>query len=293
MNAMRSLSRWLPLLALGACAMAPQAPPYDLVASSGTLVARLVAPTYDAVHHAETCKPWHQLFAPDGRQISKDLGGEFEHHRGLFLGWNQVRCGSAKYDFWHCRQGETQRVRSVAAQPGPGAGQDCRIDWCAKDGTPVVHEVRRLSVRQLGAASCVHATHELLAADAPVVLDGDPQHSGAQFRAVQEFAAADAAKVTYVRPTTARAGNNDVWTTCRWIAAVLPFATGPVTVLRVEHADNPEATWSTRPYGRFGATWTATVTQQEPLRVRIAWIVQPGTADLATCEQLAAAAFDG
>lgn len=278
----------------------PPAPPGDLVTSAGALVARLVHSPYDASRHAETCKPWHQVFGPDGRQLTKDLGGLYEHHRGLFLGWNQVRCGAATCDFWHCHGGETQRVVRVAGQPGPGGEQVLTIDWCARDGTPVLHEERRLSVASLDAnTSCIHLDTTLRAAGDDVRLGGDPQHSGCQFRCVQAFAEAGAPKVTYERPESAKGGKDDIWTDCRWIAARLPFADGGLVVLRVEHPDNPPATWSTRAYGRFGAMCTATVTKDAPLRLRFAYVVARDDARFATWgkhpsapfEQLAAAAF--
>jgi hypothetical protein len=286
-----SLRRTPLLVALAACAVAPPAPGPDLRTSSGALVARLVAEPYQADRHTETCKPWHRLFAPDGRQLTKDGGGEYEHHRGLFLGWNQVRCGDTSFDFWHCHKGETQRVVHCAAQPGPGGVQELQLDWCAADGRAIVHERRQVAPLAADGATGVRITHELQAAAAEAVLGGDPQHAGAQFRAVQQFAEADAAKVTYLRPATAQGGKDDVWTGCAWTAAVLPFAEGAVTVLRVEHPDNPTATWSTRPYGRFGAMWRATITATAPLRVQVAWLVVPGTPDRARCERLAAAVF--
>ncbi|MBL8753027.1 MAG: PmoA family protein, partial [Planctomycetes bacterium] len=102
MNALRLVV----LLAVASCAGTPVVADRALHSARGTLVARLVAEPLDPARHAATCKPWHQLFAPDGRQLTKDLGGEYEHHRGLFVGWNQVRCGDTRFDFRHCRQGE-------------------------------------------------------------------------------------------------------------------------------------------------------------------------------------------
>lgn len=264
---------------LAACTTGPApapavAAPGDLVTAAGTLTARLVQPVHDPAQHAATCKPWHQVFAADGRQLTKDLGGLYEHHRGLFVGWNQVRCGGATHDFWHCRKGETQQVRQLTAAARPGEPQVLAIDWLRGDGQAVLHEERRLAARSLDAATtCVEVTLTLRAADQDVQLGGDPQHSGCQFRAVQDFAEAGASPVTYVRPTSAQGGKDDVWTDCRWIAAQLPFADATIGVVRVEHPDNPPATWSTRPYGRFGAMCTATVTKDRPLRLRFAYLV--------------------
>ena len=264
-----------PLLALpfAGCAATPAATD-DLQLPAGGVVATLVQPVHDPAQHADTCKPFHRLFAADGRQLTKDLGGTYPHHRGLFVGWNQVRCAGKTYDFWHCNHGEWQQV--TERRGGGTAPHELTIVWRAADGTPIVHERRRLAVRDLHGGSFVcELTSELRAASAEVQLGGDPQHAGCQFRALQQFAEKDQPKVTYVRPASAKGAADDVWTDCRWIAARLPLPDGEVVVLRVEHPDNPRATWSTRPYGRFGAMCTATLSSTEPLRLRFAYVIAP------------------
>ncbi len=286
-------STWLVLLA--ACGTTPpgRAPTPDaLTATNGALVARLVHAAYDPTAHAATSKPWHQVFDATGKQLTKDLGGSHEHHRGVFLGWNRVRVGARQFDFWHCGNGETQRVRSVERQPGPGEAQVLRVDWCGKDGHPVLHEERRLAVQSLPDANVLHFTTELRAADDDVALGGDPHHAGCHFRAVQAFAEAGATPVRFVRPPTARASRDDLWADCRWTAAVLPFADGDVTVLRVEHPDNPNASWSTRGYGRFGATWSATATRERPVRLAVAYVVATGAREATWCEATAKVVFE-
>jgi hypothetical protein len=108
-------------------------------------------------------------------------------------------------------------------------------------------------------------------------------------RAAQAFAAADGPKARFVRPANASGGKDDVWTGCAWLAAVLPFADGEVTVLRIEHAANPPATWSARPYGRFGAMCTAELRTDAPLRLRMRWVIAAGARDAAWCEAAATA----
>ncbi|MCA8951168.1 MAG: PmoA family protein, partial [Planctomycetes bacterium] len=135
------------------------------------------------------------------------------------------------------------------------------MDWCTKAGEVALHESRAVRARTI--ADDVTALDVLMflrAEHGAVKLDGDPQHAGHQFRALQQFAEEgdDAPKVHYVRPPDAVAHDNDVWTDCAWIAAVLPLPEGSVTVLRIEDPRNGapgpwQPTWSTRAYGRFGA----------------------------------------
>jgi hypothetical protein len=283
---MRRAALALPLLFVGCSTQT------NYTLADGSPPVRLVAAAYDQGQHEATCKPWHAVHAPDGRLLTKGLGGTFPHHRGLFVGWNQVDCHGARLDFWHCRNGETPRVR----QHEPAAdGERLTVDWCAADGRPIVQEVRSLRVSPWRDGGYrVDLEHTLRAAGAEVVLGGDPQHAGCQFRALEAFAPATAPKVGYVRPPTAIGAANDVWHDCRWIAAILPLPDGAITVLRIEAAGNPTATWSTRGYGRFGAMWTlALPADGTPQRLATTWLVVAGERDAAWCGTAAAAALAG
>ncbi|MCA8951167.1 MAG: PmoA family protein [Planctomycetes bacterium] len=124
--------RHLPFLASFAFAAAtlgqsPAAPtpkpdPDEVRTANGTLVARLVREPHDPNAHLATSKVYHHVYAPDGRLLTKGLGGTFPHHRGLFVGWNKTTFGGTQHDFWHCGHGETQQFRGFASdeqKPGP------------------------------------------------------------------------------------------------------------------------------------------------------------------------------
>lgn len=285
------LSLLLSLLT-GACAAAPAGP--DVVTARGRRAARLVAPVYDPSRHAATCKVYHHVFAPDGRLLTKGDGGQFPHHRGLFVGWNRTTSGGETFDFWHLNHGESQRFAGYRAAVDlalPEGAQVCAVDWCAVDGRTIVRELRGLAVDELPDGTfALHVRVRLATDQAMVALGGDPQHSGHQFRALQRFADDGAEPVRYVRPDGATARGNDVWTDCEWIAAVLPLPDGPVTVLRVEAPTNRgDVRWSTRPYGRFGATTALTLTPDRPLVFDWYYVVAAGERDARACERTAAA----
>lgn len=279
-----TLTFLLPLvLDLTACATAPAPVTEDRVATAaGNLAAELVHRVYDPAQPELTCKVYHHVFAPDGRLLTKGEGGDFQHHRGLFVGWNKTRRGKDYFDFWHCQNGERQQFVSFAAD-GPSGAQTSDIDWLDQNGAVIVHERRSLRASELAADVTRLDLQIVLTAPTTVALDGDPQHSGQQFRALDLFAPADAAKVRYLRPQGAAAHGNDVWTECRWIAAILPLPEGPVTVLRVEDPHNPPATWSTRDYGRFGAMHRTVVRQGNALRLRYGYAIALGERDADWC----------
>ena len=52
-----------------------------------------------------TFKPFHELYSPDGsRLVTKGVGGQFTHHRGLFYGFMKVTYGKNTVDIWHCKK---------------------------------------------------------------------------------------------------------------------------------------------------------------------------------------------
>jgi len=284
------------LVSLAACAAAP-IPPLDpdLVGTpDARVVASLQRTPHDPAHHLDTCKVFHHVFAPDGRVLTKGLGGEFEHHRGLFLGWNQMQWRGARYDFWHCSHGETQQFRRFV--PAAEHGLDDRwqvvaIEWCDDKSTAIVDEQRAVRARELDPTTTVlDFRSELRAVDTAVRLAGDPQHAGQQFRALQQFAEPTSPKVRYVRPAGATGGKDDLWTGCEWTAAVLPMPGGDVTVLRIEGSQNPRpCTWSTRPYGRFGATFSTELAPGKTLALAWTYVIALGERDADWCERTAAA----
>jgi hypothetical protein len=280
MRTVRRLSLLIPF-AWAACAAGPARPE---AVCTDRVVAELVA-GFDAQRFADTCKVWHHLYAPDGRLLSKGLGGDYPHHRGLFLGWNAVRVGGERFDFWHCSHGESEQLVGLT---NGGSGQDAAIEWRTGSGRVLLREHRRLAATAKGADLTLLDEDIELTACTALRLDGDPQHSGCQFRALQQFAE-PGTPVHYLRPASAKGGADDIWTDCTWIAAVLPFADRPVTIVRIEAKGNPAPVrWSTRSYGRFGATCTADLAADGVLRLGYRWAIALGELDVATCERLAA-----
>lgn len=262
-------------------AVSPKPGPSD-VAADGRLVLQCVS-GYDKARHDDTCKVYHRVFAPDGALISKDLGGLYPHHRGLFLGFNQLQHGAEKWDFWHCRKGETEQLVRMAERPDAST-QDLAIDWIDGHGTVLLHERRQYAVQSSMLRSVIDVRITLDAAAGEVTLDGDPQHSGYQFRALQDFAPEGAPKVSYVRPAGATGGKDDIWTDCDWTAGVLPMPQGKITVLHCDAPSNPRpCRYSTRDYGRFGSTFRHVLPPGVPLQLRYRVVVSMGERSAAEC----------
>ena len=260
----------------------------DLKFADGTPATTFFHRAHDEDHHHDTCKVFHHVRALDGTLLTKGNGGMFQHHKGLFIGWNRTAWNKRRFDFWHMPKQELQVFRGFAPHTELGmarGAQVCLIDWITPEGEVVVAERRGLHLLdQQQDHYVLHLRNELRAPNGKVRLAGDPQHAGQQFRAPQRFAPKDAEKVSYVRPTSAEARGNDVWTGCDWIAEIQPRGEQRFTILRVEGPDNRgETTWSTRDYGRFGATRTVDVTKAQPLVLDTYYVIADGARDAAWC----------
>ena len=266
----------------------------DLTFASGAPATMFFHREHDPKRHHDTCKVFHHVRALDGTLLTKGNGGMFQHHKGLFIGWNRTKWNGQRFDFWHMPKQELQVFRGFlphdAMNMAEGA-QVCAIEWITPAGEVVIAERRGLQITEQRADSyTLHLRSELRAPNGKVRLAGDPQHSGQQLRSPQAFAPADATKVAYVRPDDARGHGNDVWTECEWIAAIQRHGADSYTILRVEGAGNRgETKWSTRDYGRFGATRAVDVTAAQPLVLDQYYVIADGARDAAWCAARAAA----
>lgn len=254
-------------------------------------------------------KPFAVFLAPaSGEQgkplrLTKDAGGKFTHHRGLFYGFNKTSWGEGrkqKADFWHCRKQASIRGATHEVVCGEVFAQtEGRFDWIQAGGKKIVHERRiirsffpseRLAIHDVA----VTLSHELAH---PVFLQGDPQHAGMQYRAAQEVH--DRSKETvYLRPEDASSKGNDVWHDCSWAALRHPLKDGGsdrrFVVLYMRHPQNHgKPVMSTRNYGRFGFFFTTRLDRDKPLTQRYRLVIaeesgeEPWTA--ARCQRLYAA----
>lgn len=213
---------------------------------------------FDPDDFEATYKPYHEVFASDGRTlITKGAGGDFPHHRGLFVGWNQTRAEGKSYDFWHCRAGVHQRRIGGSSRRTPCFAESVDfIEWRDAEDRAIVVERRALTTwcvsplltvfdLELGLTSAV-------AGD--VVLDGDPQHAGVQLRLAQEVHDRATATVYALDPQAVDRGN-DIWAECRFAQVTVEVGGQTVKVTHALDASWPaDALYSTRAYGRFGAT---------------------------------------
>jgi hypothetical protein len=270
----------------------------------GKPLVRYEMPTYDATDETRrvaTYKPFHHVFDPvTGIRLTKGDGGQYTHHRGIFFGYNRIAHGAdkgVKSDCWHCPAGARQEHREVVRESaGPVAGvQRVSIDWIGSDGQPILAETRELDVVPVAGGTVIDFASRLVA-DAPVSLDGDPQHAGVHFRASNEVHEATKGETYYLRPDGAGTpGDYRNWPQDKtyidapWHAASFVVGGQRYTVLRADRPANPgEARMSERDYARFGSYFAHELEPGRPLDVGYRFWVQPGELAVAEAARIAA-----
>jgi hypothetical protein len=289
----------LAVLALGAASLSAAEPQFtwvdapdqgtcDLKLGDQPVVRYMYAydPSSETTLH-DTYKVYHHVFGPGTDQrITKGPGGEFTHHRGLFVAWNKTGYEGKSADFWHCTKGAHQRhIRFVDRKAdAQSASMTSEIHWNDADGKPVIVEMRTLAVSKLageekspaGFGWQIDWTSRLESRRGTITLDGDRQHAGFQFRADQPVAEAKSGK--YIRPTGFPEQLDAVQVDDRkdpmghinlnWFALNYPLGENQYTVQYCENPSLPKPSrYSERPYGRFGAFFQTTLEADKPLEL--------------------------
>lgn len=234
---------------------------------------------YDEGDHFSTYKHFHHAYTFDGKDFITNGPGtgkeytpkgiQYPHHRGLYIGWSKTRAGGKSFDTWHCSNGVSLRHQKFVDSDefvGPVAAREASIaHWCGGDGEPIVIEHRQVTTWNVGkGATVMDFDFTLRSAGGDVELDGDPQHAGFQFRAV------NGAKAQYIYPASAQKKGGDVWAGCLWVVNQFKVGDTPVAVVHMDHPQNPgtkegQTVYSTRNYGRFGAFAKHQLKAAEPL----------------------------
>jgi hypothetical protein len=253
---------------------------------------------FDPKDHANTFKPFDHVYSfkpatqPSTqpaemrgayRTITKGPGGLYTHHRGIFFGFNKTAYG----DFWHCNKGESQRHESFDTGhewAGPlAAKMIAKTDWyTAADNQPKFRDTRDVTAWRVSDNELVldyDITLETLTGK-PEQVGGDAHHAGFHFRASNDLVdEADkrhrSGATSYLFPDTAKLIKDDVWSGAPWVNATFNLFGRRYSITHMDGASNPDpTTYSTRPYGRFGAFFTGEVTPQKPLKVSYRLVIR-------------------
>jgi len=254
----------------------------------------------------ETMKVYHHVFDPSGETLlTKGPGGKFPHHRGLFFGFNKiVYDGKKKADTWHCRGKEFLNHEEVKSEElGPVLGRHTvKVGWHGQEGEKFAEEDREMTVYRpetkdgKPAGMLIEFASVLRTEDGPIKLNGDPQHSGFQFRAAAEVTEPEvAAKTYYIRPDgVAEPGDYRNWPDKKdqvnfpWKGMSIVVGGKRYTIANLDRPENPkESRFSERDYGRFGSYFEYEVTKDHPLELNYRVWVQPGEMTVEEIDRMA------
>src|SRR4051794_8435181 len=161
----------------------------------------------------ETYKPFLHVFDADGKQpiTNGGLGGEYPHHRGIFIGWYQIHVGDKVYDRWHMKGGEIVHQKFTKQEAGGDSATFTSLThWNDENHKPFLIEERTMTFRAAPppARLVIDLTSTLKTnVDADVILDGDPEHAGVHFRPNDTV---DREKTVYLYPKENAAPHKDL-----------------------------------------------------------------------------------
>jgi hypothetical protein len=284
----------------------------DLIdsATSGksTPIMRYMYKTYDTTTPAvrnKTYKVFHHVFDPSGEGRIVTNGGHtddfknekdllYPHHRGLMFAFNKCQYDGKSVDTWHCTNGaHISHQKTIFQTAGPNSAEHrVLLTWHGPKDEVFAEEERQMTaykvpedsvivkgpsgaeVVKVPSGTLIEFATRLTPKVAKLRLDGDPQHSGFQFRAHNDVAKKSAKETYYLRPD----GKGKPGATRNWE----PKKGGPVnlpwdvmsfvldgkrySVAYIDHPSNPgEKRYSERDYGRFGCYFEADLTPENPL----------------------------
>ena len=264
--------------------------------------------TSNAQRSFETYKPFHHVFdakgeslltnGPDGTHPYLKDKILYPHHRGIFIGWSRLRFGGRSYGFWGMGGGVTQRhVKFLELTAGPAlARSKVLIHWNDKNGEPIIAEERQTTVFRQGDPTILLLDFrtELKAVRGEVLLNGDPEHAGLQYRAHNDVAAGGKeVKATYLFHKEGINPREDK--DLPWAAMSYGLNGRRYSVLHMNHPDNPKATIYSayRDYGRFGAFSKDTIESGKTLMLRYRiWVAKGQMPERQVCAGKYSASVD-
>lgn len=254
----------------------------------GKIVARYMYAhdTSSKERRLETYKPYLHVFDAEGTApITKGPGGNFTHHRGIFIGWQQISYEGKKYNLWEMGSGDIVHQKFVDEKATPDeATFTSETKWTLSNGTTILEEQRTLTFHRALAPArlLIDFTSKLTATAGDLTLEANAEHGGVQFRPANEI---DTKQTTYVFPKENANPHTD--RDYPWVGETFTLNGKKHSVVEMSHPDDPKGTeWSAyRDYGRFGALTKNKLKKGEMLTLKYRFLIADGDMPPATMIQ--------
>jgi ubiquinone/menaquinone biosynthesis C-methylase UbiE len=221
-------------------------------------------------------KPYLNLFSADGLCLSEwSADQQFPHHRGFYIGWNQIKSDLGRHDLWHLNKGGRMEVRSIDVSQGHAdhAAIQATVEWRAgsKDASGedlLLVETRALKIATDAQGRLVVDANFALNARRGLTLAGDLQHSGVHFRGSHKLGS-EQERTSYVwEPAAPGPGGKVVSRDLKWCRLLMPLGGQWHAVTLLNAPGNPVEELSWRAYGRFGFFFQKPLEPGETLALR-------------------------
>ncbi|MDD4870281.1 MAG: PmoA family protein [Kiritimatiellae bacterium] len=226
----------------------------------------------------ETYKPYLHVFDAEGKApITNGAGGgEHPHHRGIMIGWKSILFNGKKHNFWGMNDGDQVHQKFLVQEADAShATFISLVNWIDKAGGTIIEEERTTTFRRASAPAYVMIdfSSKIKAPNGEIVLDGDPEHAGIQFRPANEI---DRAKTIYTFPGENVDPRKDLDLT--WVGESFTLNGKQYSAVQMNYPGNPSGakTSAYRDYGRFGMFSKASIKSGESLTFKHRFIVAEG-----------------
>ncbi len=231
--------------------------------------------TPESLH--QTYKPFLHIIDPETKKpITKGPGGQFTHHRGIYLGWNRLTTDEGRFDLWHMNKGlqihRSFEEKNITPQ---SASFTSNVHWIVAGEKVVIDEMRTMTFTHDGLPETI-AIVDLTTELSPMVnleLNGDPEHAGVQYRPANEV---DKKATKYLFPKEGQDPRKDF--NLPWVNEYYELNGKGYSVTHMNHPDNPKPSRYSayRNYGRFGAFFTKSLDKGEKLTLKYRFAIRKG-----------------
>ncbi len=224
-----------------------------------------------------TYKPYLHVYDADGKApITKGPGGQFPHHRGIFIGWMKMAFNGKSYDRWHMKGGDIVHEKFLTQKADKDQATFTSLThWLAEDGKSIVDEERTTTIRRAKAPARLlfDTTFKLTAPNGDVTLDGDPEHAGVQFRPSNDVVGKE---TVYYFPKEKADPTKDV--DYPWVGETFTLNGKKHSAVIFNLPGNPAKTRFSayRDYGRFGAFPVAKIEKEKSITFHYAFLIADG-----------------
>jgi hypothetical protein len=276
------------------------------VTQDGKTVARFIYGEGQPIPYLAVYDEAGRLLTNAGVDKAGNTVGIEPHHRGIFIGWQQVKSDLGTSSLWGLggaakgKAGELSTMRVVdiekTSTTKDSATIVARLEWRAPKpdaagNNLLLTETRTLTVSrpEPGVAAQVDASFRLKPAR-DLKLDGNVQHAGIHMRVSHQVvdhaaetsylwspANAPTAGKGYLKTSTGLTGSV-VGKDLKWGEFLFPLHGGWYSALQMNAPKNPVEEFSTREYGRFGFFFTRELKRDENLEVKYRFLVRKADA---------------